>query len=138
MSQMQVEVITPERVVVSRNGHMVIARAADGDIGILPRHIPLVTVLAPGVFTIKGDAGNTKIAVSAGFLEVSPDSKVTILAETAELANEVDVDRARRAKERAQKRLAERDKQVNLDVRRSEIALRKALARLEAADVDER
>jgi F-type H+-transporting ATPase subunit epsilon len=133
---MQVEVITPERVVVSRDGHMVSARALDGEIGILPRHIPIVTVLAPGVVTIKGEGGNTRIAVGGGFLEVSPDSKVTILAETAELAYEIDVDRARRARERARKRLAERDK-TEIDVRRSEIALRKALARLEAADINE-
>ena len=129
---MQVEVITPERMVVSRTGEMVIARALDGDVGILPRHIPIVTVLAPGIVRIKGSGGETRIAVGGGFLEVSPDSKVSILAETAELANEIDVDRARRAKERALKRLAERDK-LEIDVRRSEIALQKALARLEAA-----
>ena len=107
---MQVEVVTPERKVVSRDCIMVSARAVDGDIGILPRHIPLVTVLAPGVVKIKGETDVTTLAVSGGFLEVSPDSRVTILAETAELSNEIDVERARKARQRAEERLKLRDR----------------------------
>lgn len=133
MSSMYVEVVTPERKVVSRDCKMVSARALDGDIGILPRHIPLVTVLAPGVVKIKGENDETKLAVSGGFLEVSLDSRVTILAETAEMANEIDVERARKAKQRAEERLAKRDN-PEIDALRSEIALRKATARLEAAE----
>lgn len=136
MSTMHVQVVTPERVVVSRDADMVIARALDGDIGILPRHIPIVTVLVPGVVRIKGSGGETRIAVSGGFLEVSSDSKVTILAETAEMDHEIDVDRARRARSRAIKRLEEQDK-LHVDVKRSEVALRRALARLEASGKDE-
>lgn len=130
---MQVEVVTPERKVVSRECNMVSARALDGDIGILPRHIPLVTVLAPGVVRIKGEHDVTTLAVSGGFLEVSPDSKVTIMAETAELSNEIDVERARQAKQRAEERLNKRG-HPDIDAVRSEIALRKALVRLEAAE----
>lgn len=133
MSTMQVEVVTPERKVVSRECKMVSARALDGDIGILPRHIPLVTVLAPGIVKIKGENDVTTLAVGGGFLEVSPDSKVTIMAETAELSNEIDVERARKAKKRAEERLLLRGN-PEVDAMRSEIALRKALARLEAAE----
>lgn len=133
MSSMQVEVVTPERKVVSRDCIMVSARAVDGDIGILPRHIPLVTVLAPGVVKIKGETDVTTLAVSGGFLEVSPDSRVTILAETAELSNEIDVERARKARQRAEERLKLRGN-PDVDAMRSEIALRKALIRLEAAE----
>ena len=130
---MHVEVVTPERKVVSRDCIMVSARAVDGDIGILPRHIPLVTVLAPGVVKIKGEGHVSTLAVSGGFLEVSPDSRVTILAETAELSNEIDVERARKARERAEERLKLRGN-PEVDALRSEIALRKALIRLEAAE----
>ena len=133
MSLMQVEVVTPERKVVSRECKMVSARAVDGDIGILPRHIPLVTVLAPGVVKIKGETDVTTLAVSGGFLEVSPDSRVTILAETAELSNEIDVERARKARQRAEERLKLRGN-PDVDALRSEIALRKAMIRLEAAE----
>lgn len=133
MSTMHVEVVTPERKVVSRECKMVSARALDGDIGILPKHIPLVTVLAPGVVRIKGENDVTTLAVGGGFIEVSPDSKVTILAETAELAGEIDIERARRAKQRAEERLAKRG-HPDIDAVRSEIALRKALVRLEAAE----
>ena len=133
MSSMHVEVVTPERKVVSRDCIMVSARAVDGDIGILPRHIPLVTVLAPGVVKIKGEGHVSTLAVSGGFLEVSPDSRVTILAETAELSNEIDVERARKARERAEERLKLRGN-PEVDALRSEIALRKALIRLEAAE----
>ncbi|KAF0193892.1 MAG: F-type H+-transporting ATPase subunit epsilon [Bacillota bacterium] len=132
MSSMQVEVVTPERKVVSRECKMVSARAVDGDIGILPRHIPLVTVLAPGVVKIKGESDVTTLAVSGGFLEVRPDSRVTILAETAELSNEIDVERARKAKQRAEDRLGKLGN-PDVDAIRSEIALRKAMIRLEAA-----
>ena len=133
MSSMQVEVVTPERKVVSRECTMVSARAVDGDIGILPRHIPLVTVLAPGVVKIKGEGHVSTLAVSGGFLEVSPDSRVTILAETAELSNEIDVERARKARQRAEERLKLRGN-PDVDALRSEIALRKAMIRLEAAE----
>ena len=136
MSAMHVQVVTPERVVVSRDAEMVIARALDGDIGILPRHIPLITVLAPGVVRIKGSGAETSIAVGGGFMEVSADSSVTILAETAELGTEIDIDRARQARDRALKRLAEQDK-LHIDVQRSEVALKKALARLEASGRDQ-
>jgi F-type H+-transporting ATPase subunit epsilon len=132
VSKMTVEVVTPERVVYSGDAKMVIARGVEGDLGILPNHMPLVTPLKIAPVRIKTDGDKeTKIAVSGGFMEVRGD-KVTILAETAELPEDIDVERAMAAKARAEKRLI--DKHPDLDIRRAELALQRALARLQAAD----
>jgi len=131
VSKMTVEVVTPERVVYSGQAEMVIARGVEGDLGILPNHMPLVTPLKIAPVRIKVEGGQeTKVAVSGGFMEVRGD-KVTILAETAELPGDIDVERAKAAKERAEKRLAER--YPDLDVKRAERALQRALARLDVA-----
>lgn len=129
MSKMTVEVVTPERVVYSGEAKMVIARGVEGDLGILPNHMPLVTPLkvAPVRIQTEGDK-ETKIAVSGGFMEVRGD-KVTILAETAELPEDIDVARAQAAKARAEKRL--NDRHPDLDLRRAERALQRALMRLD-------
>ncbi|WP_312109584.1 F0F1 ATP synthase subunit epsilon [Brevibacillus reuszeri] len=129
MSKMTVEVVTPERVVYSGQAEMVIARGVQGDLGILPNHMPLVSPLkiAPVRIKTEGDK-EVLMAVSGGFMEVRGD-KVTILAETAELPGDIDVDRAKAAKTRAEKRLAE--KYAELDVQRAERALQRAMARLD-------
>ncbi|GIO07405.1 ATP synthase epsilon chain [Brevibacillus reuszeri] len=129
MSKMTVEVVTPERVVYSGQAEMVIARGVQGDLGILPNHMPLVSPLkiAPVRIKTEGDK-EVLMAVSGGFMEVRGD-KVTILAETAELPGDIDVERAKAAKARAEKRLAE--KYAELDVLRAERALQRAMARLD-------
>lgn len=132
MSSLQLEIVTPERTVFSQEVNMVVAQTIDGQIGILPGHIPLVTVLETGVMRVQiGPEQEQTLAVSGGFLEMSPDNKLTILAQTAELAEEIDVDRARQALARAEERL--NGKSENTDAVRAEIAMRKALARLRAA-----
>ena len=131
MSKMTVEVVTPERVVYSGQAEMVIARGLQGEIGIMPNHMPLVTPLKTAPVRIKTEGDKeVKMAVSGGFMEVRGD-KVTILAETAELPGDIDVERAKAAKERAEKRLAE--KYAELDVKRAERALQRAMARLDVA-----
>ncbi|GEC91616.1 MULTISPECIES: F0F1 ATP synthase subunit epsilon [Brevibacillus] len=131
MSKMTVEVVTPERVVYSGQAEMVIARGLQGEIGIMPNHVPLVTPLKTAPVRIKTEGDKeVKMAVSGGFMEVRGD-KVTILAETAELPGDIDVERAKSAKERAEKRLAE--KYAELDVKRAERALQRAMARLDVA-----
>ncbi|ELK41421.1 ATP synthase subunit epsilon [Brevibacillus agri BAB-2500] len=126
---MTVEVVTPERVVYSGQAEMVIARGVQGDLGILPNHMPLVSPLKIAPVRIKTEGDNeVKMAVSGGFMEVRGD-KVTILAETAELPGDIDVERAKAAKARAEKRLAE--KYAELDVQRAERALQRAMARLD-------
>jgi len=138
MSSLRVEVVTPERTVLSQEATLVVAQTVDGQIGVLPNHIPIVTVLDTGVMRVQAEGADQerRLAVSGGFLEVSPDNKVTVLAQTAELAEEIDVERARRALARARERLANQQ-QEEIDVVRAEIALRKALTRLRAAGVEE-
>lgn len=129
MSKMTVEVVTPERVVYSGQAEMVIARGVQGDLGILANHMPLVTPLKTAPVRIKTDGEKeVKMAVSGGFMEVRGD-KVTILAETAELPGDVDVERAKAAKTRAEKRLSE--KYPDLDFQRAERALQRAMARID-------
>ncbi|HAA34994.1 MAG TPA: F0F1 ATP synthase subunit epsilon [Firmicutes bacterium] len=132
MSTSRFEVVTPQRRILAEEVESVIAPGAEGYLGVLPRHAPLLTILKPGVVFFRKVGGKTEcMAVSGGLLEAGPD-KVIILADTAELSWEIDVERARRAKERAEKRLRER--YAGLDVARAEFALQRSLARLKAAE----
>lgn len=109
---------------------MVITQAAEGEIGILPRHTPFVSPLGITNVRVKKDGKEFRVAVSGGFMEVRPD-KVTILAETAELDREIDVERAESAKARAERRLAE-TKQQEIDFKRAQLSLQRAMNRLKA------
>ena len=122
----KVAIITPERVFYEGEATMVEFNTVDGEIGVLPQHIPLTTVIAPGICTISEAEGQKKAAIHAGLAEILPD-KVTLLAEIAEWPDEIDLDRARSAEDRARERLAARDE--NLDVLRAEVALKKAIVR---------
>ncbi len=124
------QVITPDRVVFSGDVQMVSLRGGDGDLGILPRHAPLVTTVKPGLVKVKVAEGEDYIHVTGGFLEVLP-TRITILADAAELSWQIDVERAQRAKERAEARLSQRGEDV--DVARAEAALQRAENRLRAA-----
>ena len=124
----KIKIICPDRVFYEGEAEMVEFTASEGDIGIYKNHIPLTTAIKPGILTITDDAGGKKAAVHAGFAEVLGDS-VTILAEIAEWPDEIDVERATRAKERAEARLAA--KEDGIDLLRAEIALKKALVRLD-------
>ncbi len=131
-NKIRLDIVTPEKIAYSQDVGMVIARATDGDIGILPGHAPLVAGLAIWPLRIlKEEEGEMHISVTGGFIEVQPD-KVTILASTAELPDEIDVDRATAAKERAEARL--KDRVEGLDITRAEAALRRALVRLRVAE----
>ena len=122
----KVSIITPERTFYEGEATMVEFNTVEGEIGVLPKHIPLTTVIAPGICTITEAEGVKKAAVHAGLAEILPD-KVTLLAEIAEWPDEIDVERARSAEDRARARLAEKD--ANLDVLRAEVALKKAWVR---------
>lgn len=123
----QLEIITPERVFYQGEAWMVEFTAEDGDIGVLKNHIPLTTVVAPGILNIKEAQGERKAALHAGFAEILPE-KVTILAEVAEWPEEIDKDRAKAAYARAEERL--KNHTAEIDVARAEIALKRALVRL--------
>jgi F-type H+-transporting ATPase subunit epsilon len=124
------EIVTAERVVLSDDVDMISAPTRDGRVGILPRHAPLLTILQPGELGIVKGGVREEFAVSGGFMEVLP-TRVTILADTVERAEEIDEARAeqaiRQAEERKQLAQTDRDMQI------AELKLRKEMARLQVA-----
>jgi F-type H+-transporting ATPase subunit epsilon len=128
---LHLEVITPERVMVSEDVDMVEAHGALGEFGVLPGHINFLTSIVPGEVRYMTDGKTRHLATSGGFAEVVSD-KVTFLLETAEFAEEIDVDRARRAKERAESALGGLSSD-DKDYKVSELALRRAIARISTA-----
>jgi F-type H+-transporting ATPase subunit epsilon len=126
------EIVTAERVVLSDEVDQVNAPTKDGRVGILPRHAPLLTILDVGELDIiKGDT-RIPFAVSGGFMEVLPN-RVTILADTAERADEIDEARAEEARRRAEERLAQRKSDQEMAL--AEAELRRALIRLKVAQL---
>jgi F-type H+-transporting ATPase subunit epsilon len=126
----QLEIVTPEKKVVETAAAEVQIPGKNGYLGVLPGHAPLITELAVGEITFRDAGQDHHLAVAWGFAEVLPD-KVTILAETAERPSEIDVERARKAKVRADERLTSGD--TNVDVERALNAMHKAETRLEVA-----
>jgi F-type H+-transporting ATPase subunit epsilon len=127
----QVEIITPDRIFFTGEADMVEFNTADGEIGVYKDHIPMTTVLEPGVIIIHNGDEQKVAALHAGFAEILGD-KVTLLAEVAEWPEEIDVNRANAARERAEERI--RTKSETLDLKRAELALHKALTRINAAN----
>lgn len=131
LKKFQLEVISPERVFYSGEVEMVELTTTEGDIGIYADHIPLTTIVAPGIMTITESGEQMKEAsLLEGFMEITQE-KVTILAQSCEWPDEIDMNRAREAKERAERRLKSEDSNVNMS--RAELALRKSLVRIELA-----
>ena len=132
---MHVEVVTAERELYSGEADVVIAPGSEGELGILPRHAALLTTLKVGQLLIRLGGAEESLFVSGGFLEVSNNS-VTVLAETAERAEEIDQARAEAARRSAQEHL----QQAQSDVERAELvgALERAVARLRVAEVARR
>ena len=130
LKTLMVSVVTPNGPVLEKEYEMVSCKAQSGELGILPGHIPMVAPLTIGPVRLKHDDDQDYIAVNGGFLEVRPD-KITILAESAEKPSEIDVERAKKAKERAEERLhSNRD---DIDFHRAELALKRALNRIEVS-----
>ncbi|SEU13702.1 F0F1 ATP synthase subunit epsilon [Paenibacillus sp. NFR01] len=132
MNTFLLEIVTPDHLVLSKQVNSLTVKGADGDLGILPGHIPLVTPLQVAPLIVKADGETTTIAVHGGFMEVHKD-KVTVLAESAELPKDIDLERAEAAKERAQRRLQSRSKQDDVDHRRAELALQRAVTRIKVS-----
>ena len=128
--KVQHDIVTPERGVVSEAVDGIILPGSEGYLGVLPGHAPLLTTLKVGRIEYRKARETFTLAVSWGFAEVLPE-KVAILAETAEKAEEIDLARAQAARERAEKRLRSRD--PDLDFLRAQIALEKALIRIQLA-----
>ncbi|WP_313803835.1 F0F1 ATP synthase subunit epsilon [Cytobacillus sp.] len=132
MKTIKVSVVTPDGPVYESDVEMVSTKAESGELGILPGHIPMVAPLQIGAVRLKTQGKTDLVAVSGGFVEVRPD-KVSILAQSAEQSDEIDVDRAKRAKERAEKRLHDQ-KRENIDYKRAELALQRALNRINVSE----
>jgi len=129
-SAISFEVVTPEKIVYTGNIESIIVPAALGYLGVLKNHAPLVTALQIGVITFRTEGKPHRMAISGGFMEVI-DNHVVILADTAEMGEQIDLQRATEARERAEKRL--REKTPDLDVARAEMALHRAMSRIKAA-----
>jgi len=126
----QLEIVTPEKLVVNEAVEEAQIPGLGGYLGILPGHAPLITELAVGVITYRALGATKSLSVAWGFAEVLPD-KVTMLAETAERPEEIDVARAQKAKERAEQLLKSNDPQLDYD--RAQDALKRAETRLKVA-----
>lgn len=125
----RLEIVTPQKKVFSEDVKFLVAPGTDGELGILPEHAPLITSLNIGIMRIQQEGKNIKVVVTGGFMEVR-NNKVTVLANAAERAEDIDVARAEAAKQRAEARLAA--KTPDIDVLRAELALKRALTRLKA------
>jgi len=125
------EVVTPEKIVVSEDAQIVVASGSLGEFGVLIGHTPFLTTLKTGMVYYKDTNGSERfLFVSGGFAEALPD-KVTVLAESAERRGDIDADRAKSALERAQHRL---EKEEDVDFVRAKAALERALYRLKLAE----
>ncbi|OGP93498.1 MAG: F0F1 ATP synthase subunit epsilon [Deltaproteobacteria bacterium RBG_16_48_10] len=131
MATIRLEIVTPEKMVYSDDVDAILAWGVEGQLGILPHHAPLMTILQPGDLLIRKGTKEEFLTISGGFLEVRPD-KAVILADACERAEEIDVARAEAAKIRAQEALKEA--KTGVDAAAAEAALRRSLARIKAVE----
>ena len=132
MATIKLEIVTAERSVFSEDVDIIIAPGIEGELGILPRHAPLMTALKEGELRARKGDEEYSMCISGGFLEVRPD-RVIVLADACERAEEIDIERAEEAKKRAEQRLSE--KYVpELDAARAEAAMKRAMMRLKIAE----
>ena len=132
MGTLQLEVVTPDKTVVSGEVEMAVCPGIEGEFGVLPKHVSLLSALKIGGLRYRTGGKDEHIFISGGFADVNNDV-LTVLAESAELADSIDSARAMAAKERAEKRLASHDEKV--DMTRAEAALQRAIVRLQLAQL---
>jgi F-type H+-transporting ATPase subunit epsilon len=133
MGRLYLEVVTPERVLVSQEVDEVVAPGTDGEFGVLPGHVLFLSGIIPGELRYKSGSVEGSMVVTTGFAEVS-DDKVSVLVDAAEKTSEIDKERAQQAFERARARLAKERGSEDVDFTRAELALRRAVARVKAVD----
>ena len=132
--KIKLEVVTPKGAIINSDVDIVTAPGYAGEFGVLANHAPFLSTLKVGTLSYKKDGTEEELMISGGFCEVS-NNKITFLVESAERGSEIDVDRALRAKERAEKRLLQaREQQEKIDRTRAEAALQRALTRLRIAE----
>ena len=135
-ANIHLEVVTPEKIVVSEEAQIVASPGSLGEFGVLSGHTPFLTTLKTGMIRYTDAAGKENfVFVSSGFAEALPD-KVTVLAESAEVSSDIDVSRAKEALARAEKRLAEDRSREDIDFQRARAALERATVRIRVAGVN--
>ena len=122
------KIINPDRIFFEGNASFVELHTSEGDVGIYPKHVPMTFIVEPGVIRIHTEEGVKEAALHAGFIEVLQD-KITIMAESVEWPDEIDVARAEEARIRAERRLNNRESGIDID--KAELALKRSLARLQ-------
>jgi len=138
MAKILLEIVTPDRIVVSEEVDIVTAPGVEGEFGVLANHAPMIAAVKIGPLHYKAGDKEEWVAISGGFCEVSKN-KITFLVETAERSHEIDVERALKAKERAEKRIqAYLARAEKIDYTRARAALQRALTRLLVAEKGKR
>ena len=130
MSPIRLDIVTAERLVYSEDVDLVVAPGIEGEMGILPQHTPLMTILNAGEMLVRSGAEEFSLAISGGFLDVRPD-RIIVLADSAERDDEIDLARAEEAQRRARERMS--SPSPDIDAARAEAALRRSLVRLKVA-----
>ena len=133
MGKVNLEVVTPEKVIVSQEVDMVVAPGVLGEFGVLEGHVPFLSGIVPGELHYTSGTQTESFVVSGGFAEVSND-RVSVLVDSAEKAHEIDVERARSAMERAKARLEKGRDVEDIDFTRAEAALKRAIIRIKVAE----
>ncbi len=133
MGRLFLEIVTPERVLVSQEVDMVVAPGTEGEFGVLPGHVLFLSGIVPGELRYTSGSERDSMVVTTGFAEVSND-KVSVLVDAGEKASSIDVDRARKAMQRAKERLAKDRRTKEIDFLRAESALKGAIARIKVAE----
>lgn len=133
---LRLDIVTVERLVYSEEVDMVIAPGIEGELGILPRHAPLLTALTYGELRVKRGDEEDSFAIGGGFIEVQPD-QVTVLADAAERAEEIDLERAEAARRRAEEQIEDAAR-TDIDFARADAALRRSLVRIKVAEARRR
>lgn len=133
MSELYLEVVTPEKVVVSQEVDIVVAPGTLGEFGVLPEHVAFLSGIVPGELRYRLDDKMESLAVTTGFSEVF-NNRVSVLVDAAEMIHDIDVERAQRAMERAKERLAKDRGTEDIDFLRAEAALRRAIIRIKVAE----
>lgn len=128
MEAFKLRIITPDRIFYEGDAEMVEFNTTEGEIGVLPGHVPMTVIVKPGILTITGVDETKEAALHAGFAEILPDG-ITILAEIVEWPNEIDRERAEAARARAEERIHSHTPET--DMARAETALQRAIARIE-------
>jgi len=134
-TKLTLEIVTPDRALLREEVDEVVVPGSQGEFGVLPGHTPLLSTLRIGELWYRQGQEKHYLAIAFGFVEVLPD-RVTVLAQVGERAQEIDVQRAERAKQRAEQRLAQAQSQltqIDFDIERARIALMKSLLRLQVA-----